>query len=90
MWAQQEQPSDAKSSGPRYVIADLGTVGGGFNNSFGLNERNQVGGGSVFPALPAHAFRCHVPASCIVAPISTIGSDVWGTEYTKGGSYELE
>jgi probable HAF family extracellular repeat protein len=49
-------PAVAQQRGPRYVITDLGTLGGGFSNSFGLNERDQVGGGSTLPDGTSRAF----------------------------------
>ena len=55
-WAQREQQSGQSSEGPRYVVIDLGTLGGGFSNSFGLNERDQVGGGSTLPDGTSRAF----------------------------------
>src|ERR1700750_1301000 len=54
--AQKQQQPEGKSPGPRYVVTDLGTFGGGFSNSFGLNERDQVGGGSTLPDGTMQAF----------------------------------
>jgi len=51
----QQQPEET-SPGPRYIVTDLGTLGGGFSNSFGLNERDQVGGGSTLPSGTMQAF----------------------------------
>ncbi|MEG9436591.1 hypothetical protein JAO29_10510 [Edaphobacter sp. HDX4] len=55
-WAQQKQQPAGKSKSTRYVVTDLGTFGGGFSNSFGLNEREHVGGGSTLPDGTMQAF----------------------------------
>lgn len=44
------QSSDHKKHGakhPYYLITDLGTLGGPYSNSFGINERDHVGGSAV-------------------------------------------
>src|SRR5215472_1290514 len=68
--AQQEQQPEAKSPGPRYVVTDLGTLGGGFSNSFGLNERDQVGGGSTLPDGTMQAFLWSVGTG--MQPLGTL------------------
>lgn len=47
--AQQKQQPAGKSKTPRYVVTDLAAFGGGFSNSFGLNESDHVGAGSTRP-----------------------------------------
>jgi uncharacterized membrane protein len=47
--AQSAKYQDRWTLRPHYVITDLGTLGGPFSNSFGINERNHVGGSSLTP-----------------------------------------
>lgn len=54
--AQQQQQRGQKSSGASYIVTDLGTLGGGFSNSFGVNARDHVGGGSTLPDGTMQAF----------------------------------
>ena len=68
--AQQEQQPAGKSPGPRYVVTDLGSLGGGFSNSFGLNERDQVGGGSTLPDGTMQAFLWSVGTG--MQPLGTL------------------
>jgi uncharacterized membrane protein len=68
--AQKPQQPEAKSPGPRYLVTDLGTLGGGFSNSFGLNERNQVGGGSTLPNGTMQAFLWSARAG--MQPLGTL------------------
>jgi uncharacterized membrane protein len=69
-WAQQEQQPEEKSSGPRYVVTDMGSLGGGFSNSFGLNERDHVGGGSTLPDGTLQAFLWSARAG--MQPLGTL------------------
>src|SRR5215469_3006805 len=68
--AQQEQQPNGKSAGPKYVVTDLGTLGGGFSNSFGLNERDQVGGGSTLPDGTMQGFLWSLGAG--MQPLGTL------------------
>lgn len=54
--AQQQQQREENSPPSSYQVTDLGTLGGGFSTSYGVNERNQVGGGSTLPNGTMQAF----------------------------------
>lgn len=55
----QEQPAtqEQKAEPARYIVKDLGTLGGTSSIAFGINNAGRVGGGaSLEPNGPLHAF----------------------------------
>ena len=68
--AQKQQQPEVKQSEPRYFVTDLGTLGGGFSNSYGLNERDQVGGGSTLSDGTMQAFLWSARAG--MQPLGTL------------------
>ena len=68
--AQQQQRRDEDSQRPKYVVTDLGTLGGTFSNSYGVNLRDHVGGGSTLPDGTMQAFLWSAAAG--MQPLGTL------------------
>lgn len=47
---------DQRPQGSSYVVTDLGSLGGGFSLSYGINNRNHVGGMSTFAGGRSEAY----------------------------------
>lgn len=55
--AQEQSAQEQKAEPARYIVKDLGTLGGTSSIAFGINNAARVGGGaSLEPNGPLHAF----------------------------------
>lgn len=82
------------SRAPRFTIVDLGTLGGGWSEAFGINASGQVVGDSAVPGGAGHAFRwtngamtdLNLPGTSATARSINASGQIGG--YYYDGSYE--